>query len=430
MRNEQMRTCVIAGGGPAGMVAGLLLARAGVDVLVLEKHGDFLRDFRGDTIHPSTLQLLDELGLISAFMKIPHHRVESARLPGFDGGGVVPVDFRRLSHPYPYVALAPQWEFLTLLAEAAQREPCFELRMDTEVTGLRWSTAEENSGRPGARVIGVNVTGPEGKYEIPALLTIAADGRDSALPAQAHLPRKSTPVPLDVWWFRVDGDDDAVNTPMVFPRFASRYPILPIPRGDYVQAAMLIPKGSDADLRAQGVESFREEVATALPELASAAKSLQFRDVKLLNVQMTRLDRWWRSGLLCLGDAAHAMSPVGGVGVNLAVQDGVAAARILAEPLRHHTISDRHVAALQRRRMLPTRLTQTFQRRAHRGLERIFAQDDPMTLPRALTLALRQVPQLSGIVPKLIGVGIRPEPAPVWAQRQTDQSGRSCEDLS
>lgn len=418
MVSERVRTCVIVGGGPAGMVTGLLMARAGVDVLVVEKHGDFFRDFRGDTIHPSTLELLDDLGLMGAFEQIPHQRVESARLPGFDGGDVIPVDFRRLSHPYPYLVLAPQWEFLNLLAEAGHQEPSFELRMNTEVTALRWSNRHTGLAHSDDQITGVRVRGPEGEREIPALLTIAADGRGSAIPAQAGLSARSTPVPLDVWWFRLEGyDADLASTPMVFPRFNTEYPILPIPRGDYVQAAMLIPKGSDSALRARGVEVFRQEVAAAVPELAAAATRLTLEDAKLLDVRMTCLDRWWRSGLLCIGDAAHAMSPVAGVGINLAVQDGVAAARILAGPLQESTISDRCVAAVQQRRKVPTRLTQAFQRGAHRGLERIFSSGEPARMPRSLTLALRRFPRLSGVMPRLIGVGVRPEHAPYWARR-------------
>ena len=418
MVSGSLRTCVIAGGGPAGMVAGLLLARGGVDVVVVEKHSDFLRDFRGDTIHPSTLALLDELGLMSRFNEIDYQRVEAAQFSAFDGGEVIPVDFSRLSHPYPYLAVAPQWEFLNLLAEAGRQEPCFELRLNTEVTGLLWADDHGPQDSPGGRVAGVTVNGPEGEEEIQSMLTVVADGRDSPLPGEAGLPAVSISVPLDVWWFKVDGRGASLaGAPMVFPRLTTEHPVLPIPRGDYVQTAMLIPKGTDSALRARGVEAFRHEVTTALPELAAAVGRLDLGDVKLLEVTMGRLKRWWGTGLLCIGDAAHPMSPVGGVGVNLAVQDGVAAARLLARPLRDGTVSNRSVAAVQQRRMLPTRFTQTFQRGVHRGLQRVFTSENPVRVPLSMTLALRQFPRLSGVLPRIIGVGVRPEHAPGWARR-------------
>lgn len=440
------------------MIAGLLLARAGVDVVVLEKHRDFLRDFRGDTIHPSTLLLLDELGLMSRFSRMPHQRVQAARLPAADGGRVTVLDFSRLSHPYPYIAMAPQWDFLDLLAEAAAEEPRFELRMDTEVIGLLGEETGEDAARSGrgdgaasstdppsiapsstgpaqdAQITGVRVRGSAGEEDIPAQLTLAADGRESLIREQAGLPAVSFPVPMDVWWFRLetDGGAQADGAPAdgapadgadvgmgetVLPSFDTEYPLLPIPREDYIQAAMLIPQGSDAALRARGIEALRRDVAEGLPALADAAARLRLDDVKLLEVRMDRLTRWWRRGLLCLGDAAHAMSPVGGVGVNLAVQDGVAAATMLAGPLRQGTISDRDVAAVQRRRMPPTRLTQAVQAQAHRGLRPMFAQQGPPRVSAPVARALRRVPQLSAVMPWVIGVGVRPEHAPQWARR-------------
>lgn len=413
---SEPRSCVIAGGGPAGMVAGLLLARAGVDVLVLEKHRDFLRDFRGDTIHPSTLQLLDELGLMPRFQeRVPHQRVQAARLPAADGGRVTMVDFTRLRHPYPYIAMAPQWDVLDLLAEAAAEEPSFELRLGTEVTGLlRDGTARDEST---SQITGLRVRGSAGEEEIPALLTLAADGRTSLLREDAGLPAVSFPVPMDVWWFRLEASGELGAAETILPRFTTGLPILPIPRGDYVQAAMLIPQGSDARLRARGVEVLREEVRAALPECAEAAEGLGLDDVKLLRVRMDRLTRWWRRGMLCLGDAAHAMSPAGGVGVNLAVQDGVAAATRLAGPLRRGVISDADVAAVQRRRMPPTCLTQALQAQIHRQLEAMFTADAPPEVPVPVTRLMRRFPQLSGLMPWVIGVGVRPEHAPQWARR-------------
>ncbi|GAB3186931.1 FAD-dependent oxidoreductase [Nesterenkonia suensis] len=429
---SEARSCVIAGGGPAGMIAGLLLARAGVDVVVLEKHQDFLRDFRGDTIHPSTLQLLDELGLMPRFQaSVPHQRVQAARLPASDGGRVTMVDFSRLCHPYPYIAMAPQWEFLDLLAEAAADEPSFELRLGTEVTGLLWDGSEPDgsqhdddsasSASSAAQVTGVTVRGPAGDEQIPALLTLAADGRASRVRELAGLRAVSFPVSLDVWWFRLESsgtlDRSLGMAGTILPSLTSAHPILPIPRGGYVQAAMLIPKGADARLRARGVEALREEVASAVPDCAEAARRLQLDDVKLLDVRMDRLTRWWRRGMLCLGDAAHAMSPAGGVGVNLAVQDGVAAATLLAEPLRRGVITDADVAAVQRRRMPPTRLTQALQSQVHRQLEATFAADAPPEVPAPVARLVRRVPRLSGLMPWVIGVGVRPEHAPAWARR-------------
>ncbi|GAA3066886.1 MULTISPECIES: FAD-dependent oxidoreductase [Actinomycetes] len=419
---SETRSCVIAGGGPAGMIAGLLLARSGVDVVVLEKHEDFLRDFRGDTIHPSTLLLLDELGLMPRFQaSVPHQRVQAARLPAADGGRVTMVDFSRLRHPFPYIAMAPQWDFLDLLAEAAAEEPSFELRLGTEVTGLLWDGAaaggSQHDDDGAAQVTGVTVRGPAGDEQIPALLTLAADGRTSRVREEAGLPAVSFSVPLDVWWFRLESSSRLGMAETILPSFTSAYPILPIPRGGYVQAAMLIPKGADARLRARGVEALREEVASAVPDCAEAARRLELEDVKLLDVRMDRLTRWWRRGMLCLGDAAHAMSPAGGVGVNLAVQDGVAAATLLAGPLRRGVITDADVAAVQRRRMPPTRLTQALQSQIHRQLEAMFAADAPPEVPVPVARLMRRVPQLSGLMPWAIGVGVRPEHAPAWARR-------------
>ncbi|MER7796712.1 FAD-dependent oxidoreductase [Microbacterium sp. NPDC096154] len=406
--------CIVVGGGPAGMIAGLLLARAGVETTVYEKHVDFLRDFRGDTIHPSTQLLLDQLGLIDAFRRIPYSRLDAVRVPAADGTTVTVADFRRLRHPYPFIAIAPQWDFLDLLADAARAEPLFRLRMQTEVTGLL---------QRGGRVTGVRfadrATGEEGEQE--ALLTIAADGRESAMRRLAALPMKEHVVPFDVLWFRIpamrsDGSRIDVGRSLT-PRGAGGRLFILIPRGDYVQAAMLIPKGDERALRTAGIDAFRAAVMEAAPELAEPACTLRFDDVRVLDVRLNRARRWWTRGLLCIGDAAHAMSPVGGVGVNLAVQDGVAAAAMLAGPLRTRRMSDARLAAVQRRRALPARITQAAQRVVHAGIGRAFAAGWTPLVPTRISRVLRAMPQLSAIPARLVGVGARPEPAPDFARR-------------
>ncbi|GAB3181213.1 FAD-dependent oxidoreductase [Nesterenkonia halophila] len=415
---DEDTACAIVGGGPAGIVTGLLLARAGVDVVVLEKHGDFLRDFRGDTIHPATLLLLDELGLMDRFAQIDWHRMETARVPAADGSLVTTGDFRRLSHPYPYVALAPQWDLLDLLAAAAAEEPSFRLIMDAEVTGLRRRRDASGS----EQITGVRWRDADGgAHELSALLTIAADGRGSVVRREAGLSMIEHAVPMDAWWFRLDADDaDSQEAAghTLFPRTGGELPVIAIPRGTYFQSAMLIPKGADAALRARGVGWFREQVAAAFPEFAEAAAGLSLEDVHVLDVRLDRARQWWRRGLLAVGDAAHAMSPVGGVGINLAVQDGVAAARLLAAPLRDGTISDADVAAVQRRRQPPAATIQGLQRVLHRGLARLFEDGAQLRMPAAAAALLRRRPELTVGPAALIGIGPRPEHAPDWARRR------------
>ena len=397
-------TCVIAGGGPAGMVLGLLLARAGVEVTLLEKHADFLRDFRGDTVHPSTLRLIDDLGLWDEFSAVPQSRIDHLGID-VDGRQVTLVDLRRLHQPHPYIAMVPQWDLLTLLAEAAQAEPTFTLRMSTEVTGLL---------REGDRVTGVRYRGPDGEGELTADLTVACDGRTSTVRRESGLPVREWPVPFDVWWFRLPRDADAEYS--LVPRIEPGRVLIMIPREGYFQIAYLIPKGSDERLRARGLEVLRDEVAALVPE-ADASHLSSWDDVKLLDVKLNRLKRWHTDGLLCIGDAAHAMSPMGGVGINLAVQDAVGAATLLAEPLRRWHLRNADLAAVRRRRLPAAAITQALQRIMHRRLVvPVFAGADGKP-PAVFVALLQKLPWLTAIPARVIGVGVRPERAPSYARR-------------
>lgn len=398
-------TCAVIGGGPAGMVLGLLLARAGVEVTLLEKHGDFLRDFRGDTVHPTTMRLLDELGLWERFAALPHSEVHSAKFES-DGRSVTYVDFRRLRQPHPFIAMVPQWDLLNLLADAAQQEPTFTLRMRTEATGLL---------REGGRITGVRYQGPDGPGELKAELTIGCDGRWSTARRAAGLQSREYPVKFDVWWFSLPRDGDQEFS--FLPRMGPGKALVVIPREGYNQIAYIGAKGTDAELRAKGIEAFRRDVGALLPESAAAVESLtSMDDIKHLDVRVDRLRRWHTDGLLCIGDAAHAMSPLGGVGINLAVQDAVAAATILAEPLRQHRVTDQDLAAVRRRRLFPTAVTQGVQRGLQRGLEPLLRGADP-TPPASFLGVMQRLPWLSFVPAYFIGVGVRPERAPAFARR-------------
>lgn len=398
--------CAVIGGGPAGMVLALLLARAGVEVTLMEKHGDFLRDFRGDTVHPTTLRLLDELGLWDRFTKLSHSEIHQVSLD-VAGRGVTVVDFGWLRRqPHPYVAMVPQWDLLNLLAEAAQQEPTFTLRMQSEVTGL----LHENG-----RVVGVCYQGPGGPAELRAGLTVACDGRWSIARHEAGLTSREFPVDFDVWWFRLPNDRGA--EPTLLPRLGPGRAAIMIPREGYFQVAYLGLKGNDAAMRARGIDAFRREVGELIPEAADSVDALRsLDDVKHLDVRVNRLRRWNVDGLLCIGDAAHAMSPVGGVGINLAVQDAVAAATILAEPLRQGRVTQRDLAAVQRRRALPTVVTQSVQRVLHRALTPILRGKN-LSPPAAFGTVFAKLPWLSAIPAYLVGVGVRPERAPSFARR-------------
>lgn len=391
--------CCIVGGGPAGMMLGLLLARAGVAVTVLEKHGDFLRDFRGDTVHPSTLQILDEIGLLPEFEKLPQRRVDN--LSGLIGGRAQPlVDFRGLE-PFPFLALVPQWDLLDMLAEAGRAHPHFDLRMRHKATDL----IEEDG-----RVVGVSVESPEGPLEIRAGLVVACDGRHSSLREAAGLKARQYGAPMDVLWFKLPrNESDPQDT---FGIVDNGHMMVLLNRNDYWQAAFLVPKGSDLNLRAQSLDVLRESVAQLAPFLADRKSEIMgWNDVSTLSVQVDRLDRWHESGLLLIGDAAHAMSPIGGVGINLAIQDAVAAANALAAPLREGgPICEEMLAAIQRRREWPVRVVQkvqiTMQKRLiSRALEQ---SGKPPRVPAVLRFllgfrAVRHIPA------RLFGYGIRQE---------------------
>ena len=403
---SEKTTCIVVGGGPAGMVAALLLARGGVEVTVLEKHADFLRDFRGDTVHPSTLRLLDELGLFEQFDALPHTKLTGWALDLPDGRKAPVIDFTRLRMPHRYIAMVPQWDLLDLLAAAGQKEPTFTLRMSHDVTGLLYERG---------RVAGVRYESPDGPGELRADLTIACDGRWSLCRREGGLVPREYPVDADVWWFRLPKADGVGDT--LLPRFKDGQFLGVIPRQDYLQIGYFLRKGADAQLRARGIEALRQDIVAAIPELSDVVDGLEsMDDVKLLEVRLNRLRRWYTAGLLCIGDAAHAMSPAGGVGINLAVQDAVAAATLLAEPLREHHVTDNDLAAVQRRRVPPTVVTQTLQRFMHVAMDRAMAGTMPRA-PRKLLPILARFPQLSVIPAYLMGVGVKPEHAPEFARR-------------
>jgi 2-polyprenyl-6-methoxyphenol hydroxylase-like FAD-dependent oxidoreductase len=404
-------TVVIAGGGPAGMMAGLLLARAGIAVTVLEKHADFLRDFRGDTVHASTVALLDELGLGPQFRALPQSRMTSVLLPGTDTQRVPVNVFAALPAPYNYVAMVPQWDLLNLLAQAAGSESTFTLRMRTEAIDLVVTDG---------RVTGVRYRGPDGTGEIRADLTLACDGRASALRRASGLPAREYRVPFDMWWFRLPRHpDEAGDIAGIAPAFGRGEALLALTREDYYQLAYPIPKGSDARRRAEGVQAFRTRVAALRPDLADRVEAIaSMDDVFVLDVRLDRLRRWYTDGLLCLGDAAHAMSPVGGVGINLAIQDAVAAARLLAAPLAENRLTTADLARVQQRRQRPAVILQTMQRTLHLGLGPLLSRRIAVRPPWRILHLVSRAPQWMLRIPaRLIAVGPRPEHAPIFARR-------------
>lgn len=390
--------CCIAGGGPAGMMLGYLLARAGVQVLVLEKHADFLRDFRGDTIHPSTLEVMHELGLLDEFLELPHQKLY--QLNAQVGEMQVTIaDFKHLPTRCRFIALMPQWDFLNFLAEQGSRFPGFALRMQAEVTGL----IQESE-----RVIGLHADTPDGPIEVRAELAIGADGRNSVVREKAGLKVKDFGAPMDVLWFRLNrSTEDLVAT---MGRFDAGRIFIMINRGEYCQCGYVIPKGRFEQMRRQGFETFREEIKRLAPFARKTVQELRtWDDVKLLTVRVDRLLEWYRPGLLCIGDAAHAMSPVGGVGINLAIQDAVAAANVLFKALVEGQVTVSHLRQIQRRRELPTSITQWLQVTVQRRIiARVLNETTPLKPPPAARL-LARFPFLRRIPARIVGLGIRPE---------------------
>ena len=376
---------------------GYLLARAGVDVTVLEKHKDFNRDFRGDTVHPSTLELMYELGLLDDFLKVPHHELKST-------GGVFGnfafqgADFTHLPTRCKFVALMPQWDFLNFLSGRAKTYQGFDLRMEHEAVGLI---------RVSDRIVGVDVRTPAGNTEIRAQLVVACDGRHSKMRKASELELKEFGVPIDVLWFRISRDSD--DPEQLLGNFNFGRALVLIPRGDYFQAGFLIRKNSFEELKRNGMDSFRKTLIQIAPYLGYRVNELQdWEQIKLLSVRINRLKRWHRPGLLCIGDAAHAMSPVGGVGINLAIQDAVAAANLLAKPLRENAVTESLLARVQERREFPARVTQFVQLKAHGVMDRAFRSSGPMKAPWLLQAAVR-VPGLRRAAGRALGIGVRPE---------------------
>ena len=390
--------CAIAGGGPAGLMLGCLLARAGIDTVVLEKHGDFLRDFRGDTIHPSTMQVMHELGILADFLRLPHQKVHQLTAQ-FGAQRLTLASFGGLPVEAPYIAMMPQWDFLDFLATRARAYPNFRILMPMEARGLI---------RTGERVTGVVANGPGGTVEVRAPLVVAADGRGSTLRDAAGLELTDLGAPMDVLWFRLSRKE--TDTPETQARFDVGRIFIMLNRGDYWQCAYVIPKGANERVRSAGLPAFRAGLAALLPFDASRAEEIaDWEQAKLLTVQVNRLEKWWLPGFICIGDAAHAMSPVGGVGVNLAVQDAVAAANRLVGPLRSGMVGDTDLAAIQSRREWPTKATQWLQVLVQqRIIETTLAGTREIRPPTALRI-LTSVPFLRRLPARLIGLGLRPE---------------------
>jgi 2-polyprenyl-6-methoxyphenol hydroxylase-like FAD-dependent oxidoreductase len=397
-RTMKVRCCIV-GGGPAGMMLGYLLGRAGIDVVVLEKHADFFRDFRGDTVHPSTLQVMDELGLVDGFLKLPHQRLQ--KMEGLFGGERIRLaDLSRLDAKYPFIAFMPQWDFLNFLRESGKRFSSLKVMMSTEAVDLL---------RNGERVTGVRAKTPDGVIDIEADLTVACDGRHSLVRERAGLALEEIGAPMDVLWFRAGKRPD--ESEKLFARVDPGKMMVTFDRGDYWQCAFVIPKGQYDAVKARGLPALLDDIARMAPVLKPGLADVKsWDDMKLLTVAVNRLERWTRAGLLCIGDAAHAMSPIGGVGVNLAVQDAVAAANLLASRLMSGCPSEDELDAVRRRREFPVRMTQRMQVVVQNNI--VSAALKPGNQPLKAPLVMRlvtAVPWLQGVTARFIGLGVRPE---------------------
>ena len=394
-------TCCVVGGGPAGMMLGLLLARSGIATVVLEKHADFLRDFRGDTVQPSTMELLAELDLLDAFLELPHQRMARIQLE-VGGRRFRGPDLSRLPVRCGFIAFVPQWDFLDFLAGAARRYPDFDLRMSVEATDI----VEDDRGV----VRGVRASTPTGLLEVRADLVIGADGRHSTIRERAGLPTREFGVPIDVLWFRLPRPADGPSEPALGRIHDGRL-MVTIDRGDYYQCGFVIARGGNETLRRGGLDAFRAQIVALAPFLADVASELRdWNQVKLLTVRIDRLERWHRPGLVCIGDAAHAMSPAGGVGINLAIQDAVAAANAIVPPLRAGDLRTGHLARIERRRRWPVIVTQWMQIVFHRRLFGGDPESGPIDVPAPLALLLRaSASLLRRLVGRIVGLGLRPE---------------------
>jgi len=398
---QQIRTtCCIVGGGPAGMMVGFLLARTGVEVIVLEKHGDFLRDFRGDTIHPSTLELMHELGMLDEFLRLPHQELRRVKVK-VDDEELVGPDFSHLPTRCKFIAMMPQWDFLNFLAMRAKRYPTFRLLMNTEVTDL---IVEDG------RVVGIRAKTEQGGLNAYADLVVATDGRTSILRERAGMEVEDFGVPIDVLWFRVA--KTAAATEPALGRISNGKVLVTIDRGDYYQCGSIIRKGAFEEIKRRGLEPFREEMVSVAPFLRSAVGAIDDWDkVKLLTVQVNRLRHWYRPGLLFIGDAAHAMSPAGGIGINLAIQDAVAASNLLAEKLRQRNLETCDLRRVQQRREWPARIIQAIQVFIHRQMFGSTSNPDKaLSIPWPARALLRlMTPVLRRVAARIVGIGFRAE---------------------